>query len=617
MKTKTLLAAVAAAMGLAASAEIGNIVFPASLGSVANDLNGQALGTVEVVGGTMAITGAANSSMQSLTLTGDATVVSVLDTIKPAGDNVRALAGVDDAVKTTYYNTWAGAVAAYDVTDASKSLEMRSSPEATPFTLAAINDKVVVDTTYGVFKDANITTTPTDSKYIEFAKSGNATTYIAKWDLSKATVADIASHKYDATDYTPALTVTHAGGGTLELTTDYTVAWDANRHVGTGTVTLTGVSGSDYDGTTSAEFNITKRAVTMTSGTDTKVYDNVALVKEEVTETGDGFVTGEGATYAYTGSQLKAGTSKNAFSYTLNSGTLAGDYEITQVQGDLTVTARPVTITADAGQRKTFGAAEPTLTATVAGNVPSDGYEFAYTVTRDAGEQKGSYPITVAGAASQFDGCYAVTYEGGTFTIGAKSLTPAMIAAIADQIYTGHDIEPAITVTDTDENGSIAASDYTIGYDQNRLVSVVQPEEGEEYLASVTITATEDGNYEGSATKTFVIDGTVAGEKVIALANDNALVYVPQGATVEVAHDQTAAVTGTGVIAKAGSVRAEVTGALASDATVSEGTATYLYGNQPDVTAIAAVGEGLVRDASGVLAIRAQEDVAGRWAVTE
>ena len=94
--------------------------------------------------------------------------------------------------------------------------------------------------------------------------------------------------------------------------------------------------------TNSATVTITKRAVTLTSGDASKVYDGTALVKHEVAVSGDGFVNGEGANYEYAGSQIAVGTSENAFTYTLNEGTKAGNYDITTVNGTLTVTKATV-----------------------------------------------------------------------------------------------------------------------------------------------------------------------------------------------------------------------------------------------------------------------------------
>ena len=83
---------------------------------------------------------------------------------------------------------------------------------------------------------------------------------------------------------------------------------------------------------------ITKRPVILTSKSDTKVYDGTPLTAHEVAVGGDGFVDGEGATYAFTGEQTTVGTSENTFTYTLNENTSAGNYEITTVNGTLTVT---------------------------------------------------------------------------------------------------------------------------------------------------------------------------------------------------------------------------------------------------------------------------------------
>jgi len=98
---------------------------------------------------------------------------------------------------------------------------------------------------------------------------------------------------------------------------------------------------------------ITKRQVTLTSATASKIYDGTALTKDEVTVGGDGFATGEGASYNVTGSQTDVGTSNNTFTYTLDEGTLADNYDIKTVEGKLTVTALEdeviVTITEKSG----------------------------------------------------------------------------------------------------------------------------------------------------------------------------------------------------------------------------------------------------------------------------
>ena len=87
-----------------------------------------------------------------------------------------------------------------------------------------------------------------------------------------------------------------------------------------------------------AKVTISKRPVTLTSKSDTKVYDGMPLTAHEVAVGGDGFADGEGAAYAFTGEQTAVGTSENTFTYTLNENTKVGNYEITTVNGALTVT---------------------------------------------------------------------------------------------------------------------------------------------------------------------------------------------------------------------------------------------------------------------------------------
>ena len=87
-----------------------------------------------------------------------------------------------------------------------------------------------------------------------------------------------------------------------------------------------------------AKVTITKRPVMLISKSATKVYDGTPLTAHEVTVGGDGFVDGEGATYTFTGSQTAVGTSENTFTYALNGKTSAGNYDITTVNGTLTVT---------------------------------------------------------------------------------------------------------------------------------------------------------------------------------------------------------------------------------------------------------------------------------------
>lgn len=88
------------------------------------------------------------------------------------------------------------------------------------------------------------------------------------------------------------------------------------------------------------QLKINPRKVTLTSATDSKDYDGSPLKNSDVSVSGDGFVTGEGATYDVKGSITLPGTVDNEFTYVLNDGTKAGNYTITPVYGRLTINDR-------------------------------------------------------------------------------------------------------------------------------------------------------------------------------------------------------------------------------------------------------------------------------------
>lgn len=142
---------------------------------------------------------------------------------------------------------------------------------------------------------------------------------------------------------------------------------------------------------TTATYTITKRPVTLTSASDEKVWDGTALTNDTVTvsagegNTVGGFVTGEGATYDVTGSQTNVGSSDNTFTYTLNEGTKATNYEITQKTGTLTV--KPI---------------DQEVVITIKGQIVTATYDgeektaSGYTVTVPEGVDANKITVTVA-----------------------------------------------------------------------------------------------------------------------------------------------------------------------------------------------------------------------------
>ena len=159
------------------------------------------------------------------------------------------------------------------------------------------------------------------------------------------TVSEPSNSKYDGKEHREVLTVTDTKTGKeLVAGTDYSVTYSSDL-VNAGTVKVTVAGLGNYSGSFTKTYKITKRSVTLTSATVSKVYDGSALTNTSITVSGDGFVEGEGASYEVTGTQTKVGNSANAFEYKLNEKTLASNYNITKVVGTLTITAAPAPVT--------------------------------------------------------------------------------------------------------------------------------------------------------------------------------------------------------------------------------------------------------------------------------
>ncbi|WP_066520984.1 MBG domain-containing protein [Christensenella minuta] len=110
-------------------------------------------------------------------------------------------------------------------------------------------------------------------------------------------------------------------------------------------------------------------------------------------------------------------------SYAVTPGGLTSDnYEISFAEGVLTVTPKPVTVTAE-NKTKTAGDADPALTAVVSGLVGSD--TLQYTLGRDAGEAAGTYAIRVAPGSNPN---YSVKTVDAVLTITAAPADPTPAA---------------------------------------------------------------------------------------------------------------------------------------------------------------------------------------------
>ena len=331
-------------------------------------------------------------------------------------------------------------------------------------------------------------------------------------DQNRITVTKPSDSKYNGEEHRnkPIVTDTKTNR-TLVEGTDYELSYsDDVTNAGTVTVTVKGIG--NYSGETTTTYQITKRNVTLTSGSASRVYNKEALTNGEVTVSGEGFAKNEGATYDVTGSRTKVGTSKNTFTYELKSNTKASNYNIEVKFGDLKVTAQDgevvVTITGHSdsveydGNEKTVSGYDVTITE--GSKYTTD--DFTFNGTAEAkGTEAGTYLMGLN--ADQFTNTNTnyekVTFivNDGSLTITPKSINPddekngITVTDPENSIYDGNEHINGLTVTDSKLNTTLVeGTDYTLTYSGD-LINV----------GTVTITIKGIGNYTGEFTKTYQI----------------------------------------------------------------------------------------------------------------
>ena len=267
----------------------------------------------------------------------------------------------------------------------------------------------------------------------------------AKYEITVE--ANSGSEKYDGTEKSV------SGLKTTEFTVNgetYTVsgltASASGTNAGeypvnvTGTPAVTDEEGNDVTEqfavkTENGTLTIAKREITLTSGSAQKEFDGKPLTNDEVTVSGDGFADGEGAEYTVTGSQKIKGTSANEFSYTLNAGTDAANYEITCVEGQLTVTDRntkySIEVEANSKTEKYDGTVKAVSgLKTTEFTVEGEKYTVSGLTAGATGTDAGEYTASVTGTAVVKDADkndvtsqFAVTAKAGKLTITKRDVT--------------------------------------------------------------------------------------------------------------------------------------------------------------------------------------------------
>ena len=357
---------------------------------------------------------------------------------------------------------------------------------------------------------------------------------------------------YNGTAQKP--TVVVKDGANVILASEYSVSYADNINAGTATVTITDVAGGNYNVSGSTKFTIDKGTYPGTVGKTVNIIKNrvgeqtgtltvadffpegkvpaSAQISDLATAT-SGIVTVlksldtyKGYILTYTAQDNITSTSDQTCAVTISS----ANYQ--DIQATLTfhpTDKETVTISGLTYTEKTYdgSAIQPTGTLKVSGDkVPVNKLEVTYAGTgnttynsSDAPKDAGTYKVTYKVPDSNDTYTGEETY---TFTIFPKNVTADMIGTIDTQTYTGSAIMPQPVVKDLRKELT-SGKDFTFGYDKNTNAGV----------NTATLTITGQGNYTGTANKTFTIAPKNLQNASITLQTDS-LVYTGRAQTVQI-----------------------------------------------------------------------------------
>jgi len=296
--------------------------------------------------------------------------------------------------------------------------------------------------TSATFANKNVATTKTVSVSGISISGTDAANYT--FNITATTTADITARLlhvgatgtnkiYDGTTAAAVMLSDDRVSGDV-VSTSYTAASFADKNV--GTAKAVSVSGTSIAGTDAANYslantsaattaNITRRDLTVTATGMNKVYDGATVVTVTLT---DNRVAGDVFTDSYTAASFadkNVGTGKAVSVSGISiAGTDAANYNLTNTTAATTanVTRRPITVTADAGQTKVYGNADPlSFTYHITSGSLALGDTFSGALSRAAGENVGVYAIGQGTVALSSN--YTLTYVGANFSITKATLT--------------------------------------------------------------------------------------------------------------------------------------------------------------------------------------------------
>ena len=259
------------------------------------------------------------------------------------------------------------------------------------------------------------------------------------------------------------------------------------KNAGTYNIDMSGLysdqQGYDLITTGGGTLTINKAQATVTANSGTTTYNGTEQSVDGFTV--EGLVNGEDQS-VLTGVTTSGGKGTNAGSYTLTASGTDGNYELSFVDGVLTINKAQATVTANSSTTTYNGTEQNGTGFTVNGLVNGEDQSVLSDVTvtvSGGGRNAGSYVLTASGS----DGNYELTFVDGALTIDRKTIT-ADIRAL-DKLFDG-------SLTATLEgvlNGTISGDDVALQL--SGLFASLTPGENR-VLVDASLTGADAGNYQ-------------------------------------------------------------------------------------------------------------------------
>ncbi|MCF0140536.1 MAG: InlB B-repeat-containing protein, partial [Mogibacterium sp.] len=299
-------------------------------------------------------------------------------------------------------------------------------------------------------------TTAQQSNYAVSASVGTLTVEHFTGTITATTTG--GSFVYDGQEHAATVSVSQLPAGyTLVSATSNAKATNVADGVVSATcdsIRINDANGNDVTAQLNIEKNttslqITAATLTVTTPTRNKVYDGTALTAEGSCT---GFVNGETATFATTGSQTAAGFSQNTYSLTWDGTAVQSNYSISESLGTLTVTDTEdeIVVTVTGGTFTYDGAAHG---ATVSVSTLPAGYRLekassnatATNVTADPVIAHCDELVIRNAEGNDVTGKLNISYRNGSITINKAPLTVTMPGA--SKVYDGEALTQTGTMT--------------------------------------------------------------------------------------------------------------------------------------------------------------------------